>query len=169
MKEFKDISYLIDNPDKILTIDKKGVVVWGGKILKCVPTDSYQKYLRVVVNNNGKVYRFFIHRLLAIAFIPNPDNHPYVGHKDDCHLNNNLDNLYWVSARDNQLNLNTTKGKTKKVFWKELYPEIRRLLKLGYTYPEVVENLNIENSASKIEYVRQLDKGYRGSLWEKEC
>lgn len=167
MDDIKDISYLIDNTDKVLTIDKKGVVVWGGKILKYVPTDSYQKYLRVVVNNKGKVYRYFVHRLLAIAFIPNPDNHPYVGHRDDDHLNNNLDNLYWVSARDNQLNLNKTKGKIRKVLWKEFYPEIRRLLKLGYTYPEVVENLPIECSNSKMEYIRQLDKGYRGSLWEE--
>lgn len=44
-----------------------------------------------------------VHRLLALAFIPNPDNLETVNHKDGNKLNNSLDNLEWVSRKDNLL------------------------------------------------------------------
>lgn len=55
-------------------------------------------YIKVSLNNKG----FYIHRLLAQAFIPNPDNKPCVNHKDGNKLNNSLDNLEWVTELENQ-------------------------------------------------------------------
>lgn len=51
----------------------------------------------------GKVKRFCIHRLVASAYIPNPDNLPEVNHKDENKLNNNVNNLEWVSKSGNCL------------------------------------------------------------------
>jgi hypothetical protein len=48
-----------------------------------------------------------LHRLLAINFIPNPDNHPLIDHIDRVKTNNNLDNLRWVSVAENCKNRNT--------------------------------------------------------------
>lgn len=48
-------------------------------------------------SDNGKPYRVSIHRLVAEAFIPNPDGKPYVHHKDENGANNQVDNLEWIS------------------------------------------------------------------------
>ena len=50
-------------------------------------------------NNKSKPYR--VHRLLAMTFIPNPNNLPEVNHIDGVKTNNNLDNLEWVTHKEN--------------------------------------------------------------------
>ena len=58
-------------------------------------------YHMVDLYNNGKRKRFLIHRLVAEAFIPNPNNLPCVNHKDENKSNNNVNNLEWCSYEYN--------------------------------------------------------------------
>lgn len=58
----------------------------------------------VALCKNGKVTAKFVHRLVAIAFIPNPDNKPVVDHIDTDPMNNRVDNLRWVTTQENCLN-----------------------------------------------------------------
>ena len=58
-------------------------------------------YLMISLYNNGKVKTKKIHRLVADHYIPNPDNKPQVDHIDQNKLNNNIENLRWVSNREN--------------------------------------------------------------------
>lgn len=58
-------------------------------------------YLYVDLYKNNKAKRFYIHRLVAKAFIPNPENKPQVNHKDGNTKNNTTSNLEWVTALEN--------------------------------------------------------------------
>lgn len=58
-------------------------------------------YLYVGLRKQGKQKRMRIHRLVAAAFIPNPNNKEEVGHKDETRTNNYADNLEWVSKKEN--------------------------------------------------------------------
>ena len=63
------------------------------KIVK--PVRGNIVYPTVHLSINGKRKRVTIHRLVALAFIPNPDNLPQVNHKDENPRNNQADNLEW--------------------------------------------------------------------------
>ena len=69
-----------------------------GKILNTHVTNGY---LRVTLTNNCSQTKFFVHRLVAEAFIPNPDNLPCVNHKDEDKTNNYPCNLEYCTAKYN--------------------------------------------------------------------
>lgn len=58
-------------------------------------------YWRIELNVNGERKKEFVHRLVAECFIPNPDNLPFVNHKDENPSNCRADNLEWCTPRYN--------------------------------------------------------------------
>ena len=63
----------------------------------------YQKsgYENIKLCKDNVTYHFLIHRLVAEAFIPNPNNLPEVNHKDKNRQNNRVENLEWSNRVDN--------------------------------------------------------------------
>lgn len=91
LAEFNKLGYEIYTSGKV-----RGV---RGKFLKLHKGTS--GYIQVNVWNKYKQKTFLLHRLLAEAFIPNPNNLPEVNHIDGNKLNNALNNLEWVSRSEN--------------------------------------------------------------------
>jgi hypothetical protein len=67
-------------------------------------------YLQCQLSVNNIKKAFYVHRLVAIAFIHNPDNLPYINHKDEIKSNNNASNLEWCT---NIYNINYGTGKIR--------------------------------------------------------
>lgn len=85
-------------------------VHYKGKVLK--PIIDSRGYLTVCINRKPKT----IHRLVAIAFLPNPDNLPMVNHKDENPKNNRVENLEWCTEKYN-LFYGTRLARIGKHFW----------------------------------------------------
>lgn len=71
-----------------------------GKTKEMKPWDN-GGYQRVTLWSGGKKANRLIHRLVAEAFIPNPENKPEVNHKDGNKYNNRADNLEWSTRKEN--------------------------------------------------------------------
>lgn len=105
-----------------------------GRILRLF-TDGLG-YLRAQLYSNSKRKSFLVHRLVAQAFIPNPDNLPQVNHRDENPSNDNVDNLEWCDGkynvnygtridriRDIRLKNGTYTGLSKEEYRKKRYQE----------------------------------------------
>ena len=78
-------------------VGARGYTVKDKKLKPCIRNG----YLSYSLNLEGKTKYYYLHRLIAQNFIPNPDNLPCVNHKDGDKLNNNIDNLEWCSYSQN--------------------------------------------------------------------
>lgn len=100
MEVWKDIdnfpTYQISNLGNIRRIK-------SGRTRLLKPSVHRDGYLKISLWNTTGSYTRFIHRLVAEAFIPNPDNKPQVNHIDENKINNNLDNLEWLTAKENNI------------------------------------------------------------------
>lgn len=75
------------------------------RVPEIIRKNGYDKdgYQIIPLNKNSKKYMKKIHRLVAEAFIVNPDNKKYVNHKDCNRWNNNVNNLEWCTSKENVL------------------------------------------------------------------
>ena len=77
--------------------------VWSYKSKKFLkPIHNKDGYLLVNLCKNGKIKKFFIHRLVALAYIPNPDNLETIDHIDENKEHNYVNNLRWMSRVENK-------------------------------------------------------------------
>lgn len=85
--------------DRVINYRNGLTRLYPGKSLLLEPTKD--NYRRIVLMKGGIKVRYMAHRLVAITFIPNPDNLPYINHIDGCKSNNVVDNLEWCTASEN--------------------------------------------------------------------
>ena len=87
---------------------KNGVEV-PAKTFDVGRASSDTKYKTVSYMENGKQKQIAVHRLVALAFLPNPENKPEVNHIDGDKSNNNVSNLEWVTRSENTQHAYDTK------------------------------------------------------------
>lgn len=96
--------YQVSNLGRVKSLDRYSIDRRGGKhFLKGIILTPYlcKGYLRICLHVNGKQKQLAVHRLVAEAFIPNPNNYPQINHKDENKTNNTVDNLEWCTAKYN--------------------------------------------------------------------
>lgn len=127
-----------------------------GKFLKGTILHTY-RYINF--RWNGKQKNKSVHRLVAEAFLPNPNNLPCVHHIDGDRLNNRLDNLKWVSEQENVKQTKPPK-KQEKHFQGEIEGEEWRYFR--DTLYQISNKGRIKNTKTgRITYGAKIDSGYR--------
>lgn len=98
--------------DRIIKYKQNGTRLYPGKMLKVEQMqDGYQ---RIVLMKDAVKKRYMCHRLVALTFIPNPDELPQVNHKDGIRNNNCVENLEWCTQSQNEKHSIQVLGKTMK-------------------------------------------------------
>ena len=108
-------------------------------------------YARVGLYLGNKKYKLiFIHRLVAMAYIPNPQNKPCVNHKDFNRKNNKVENLEWCTelynvhyTRDNNLEFNSNSYKKLSPLSEEQVLLIPTLLNYGFSVKLISKLYNV--------------------------
>jgi len=114
MEEWRDTEYdgyqvssfgNVRSIDRYQTNANGKTIFYEGKELKKTPMKGRDGYGYYVVNirQHGEANVVLVHRLVATAFLDNPDHLPTVNHKDGDKHNNHVDNLEWASYTDNNV------------------------------------------------------------------
>lgn len=131
-KDIKDYEgiYQISNLGRLRSLDRMLSIKRYGKFyykkrkgkMMC-PSLNTNKYYHVKLMNGDNKKIYSLHRLVALHFLPNPNNYEIVNHIDSNKQNNKLDNLEWCTKNDNRLH-------ARKIFNDTVYGESCNLSKL---------------------------------------
>jgi hypothetical protein len=131
-----------------------GFKVVSEKILNLYVDKRKYAGVRVTLSKNNIVKRFILSRLVAISFIPNPNNLPIVEHIDDDPTNNNVNNLKWGDYKSN------TEAREKVLRLKNVYkitPEQKEFIKKSnLSGPELAKMFAVTKG-----YINNIKKGIR--------
>lgn len=127
-------------------------------------------YLGLGLSKNGIQKNFLVHRLVAEAFIPNPDNKPQVNHKSEEKWLNTVDNLEWATCEENN-NWGTRNKRISKTMTNGLLSQPVKQMTLDGTlvaiWPSLAEaarnGFSHQNISSCCNGKRNSHKGF---LWE---
>lgn len=107
---------------------------------------SLSGYAICGLSKDGQSTMLFVHRLIALHFIPNPEEKPYVNHIDGVKSNYNIENLEWVTPKENaahasRIGLLKRKSATERLSF-EIAEKIR-VQKPYYTVSKLAEMYNV--------------------------
>jgi len=112
IEEWRDIEYYegiyqVSNTGKVRSVDRKVVYSTGqvrvhkGRLLGL--RENHRGYPQAMLSKNNRQHNKVVHRLVANAFIPNPENKEQVNHISGVKNDNNVTNLEWCTKEENEL------------------------------------------------------------------
>lgn len=110
--------------------------------IKNLRTDK-DGYKIVILSSNGKRKDFKVHRLVALMFLPNPNNYPIINHKDENPSNNFVDNLEWC---DYTYNVNYGSCRYKMSRQVNQYDKNNNFIKMWESITKASKELKIDGS-----------------------
>lgn len=157
--------YEVSDHGRVRSLDRRiRGRLWKGRVL-ALPDDK-NGYKRVELHKDGLRSTQRVHRLVAQAFIPNPNNWPQINHKDVVKANNHISNLEWC---DNDRNVEHAVDKglyspylsqRRSKLTPDLVEKIRAARALGATHIDLAQQFNISKG-----YV---SKVVRRSAWRRQ-
>lgn len=132
--------------------------IWSKYINRVMkPSPNSDGYLTTVLTMDGKRYTVAIHRLVAIAFIPNPLNLPEVNHINGNKLKNDTSNLEWTTHQDNMIHANKTGLRSKIIgsdnpnnkYSPELIHQVCQLLSNWWSVRDIEKELGVPKNIIK--------------------
>ena len=144
VKDF-DRKYEISNLGRVKSLSRNYLYGHHGDII--LKTNDRRGYRGVTLFKDGKRYYYSVHRLVAEAFIPNPDNLPCVNHKDEDKTNNVVNNLEWCTYEQNS-NYGTCRSKISKNVSRKViaYTRDGKVVRVFNSMTEASKELNISLS-----------------------
>ena len=145
--------YQVSNLGRVKSLEKSYVTGRGWirhqeeKLLK--PRKTKFGYLQITLCKNGKIKHLTVHRLVALHFLPNPNNLPMVNHKDENKENNIASNLEWCDAKYNT-NYGTARERLAKALSipiLQIEKETNKIIKEWFSIMQVERELGIHHSS----------------------
>lgn len=91
-------NYSVDTEGNVWSYPRNGT---KKQICKLKGKINQHGYVSVVLHKNNIGKTFLVHRLVALAFIPNPNNYPQINHKNEIKTDNRVENLEWCTSKYN--------------------------------------------------------------------
>lgn len=161
--------YQASNLGHIRSVDRQcnykntgGTATHKGKVLS--EKISNKGYKEVTLMINGKHYYKRVHQLIALTFIPNPNNYPHINHINENKLDNSVENLEWCTP---QLNIEAYHKSRVRIYQ---YSMDGRLIKIWNSLTKAAKNVNGDKTGIYHCCVGKLSNGdlkktYLGYIW----
>lgn len=150
----RDTNYEVSNKGNVRNTLKDFVLKQGTR----------NEYRQVTLSVRNIKERHKVHRLVAIVFLPNPYDKPFVDHIDGTRSNNNVENLRWATNSENQINTKLSPKNTsgvRGVSWDKQDKIWRASIKVDGITINIGRYHNIEDAqAARIERVNKIFREY---------